>query len=339
MAVKKKTEKTEDTVVTENAVDTLHPNSQPVNDPKSRIEMITSMIGSMHAKTTDELTQLFNAVLGQIGHEADSIPSGTAEQNKSTIEAKPSAAVKEAVKLDVSDLLGTTEDLSEEFKERATTLFEAAVEARVILEREKIQEEIEAKFNEEYENTFNSIVESLDTCLDYAAKTWLTENEVAITSTLRSEITEEFISKLHDLFLESNINIPEEQVNVVEALTDKIDELETHVNNLLGENVKLVENIETLTRAKIVEEKARALPLLSQPKFKELCENIEFETADQFSKKLDVIKESHFKAQLTPTKEVEELNEDDSLTNKNQPTGNPEMRAFVAAIKRTAGKK
>jgi len=355
MATKKK-EAAKPEVIQEDseAASTLQPNSKPTVDGASRTEMLSKVIGALHQIDTESLAGYMDQVLAQVAPGVTQGGPADADKNAASLTTHPSAAqgsgplvVKDEVKHDVETLLGSTEGLTEEFKTKASTLFEAAVEARIILEKEEIKAEIEKEYEVEYENTVKELCEHLDNYLDYVAGEWFKENEVAIVHSLRNEIVEEFMAGLKNLFVENYITIPEDEEDVVETLTDKISELEEHLNTLIGDNSKLLGEIETLQRKEVIEETLKTVPLIQQKKFQELCENIEFDNLDNFKKKLDIIKETHFTKQPVVKKDdIETLNEDASLTqvettkksNDDPLTNDPLVARIAAAISKNVKK-
>jgi hypothetical protein len=201
--------------------------------------------------------------------------------------------MKEQMDQDVGALL-SGEELSEEFKTKATTVFEAAVVAR----SQSIMEEIEEALYEEFEVAVESIKEDLATKLDdyisYMAEEWFKENQLAIEKGLRAEIVEDFIRGLKGLFEEHYIDIPEEKVDVVEELTTKVEELESSINEEISRNVEMSKQINEFKKNEAIHTVCEGLTQTQVEKLKALAENVEFTTEEEFGQKLETLVESYF---------------------------------------------
>jgi hypothetical protein len=204
---------------------------------------------------------------------------------------------KMKMKEDIDALL-SGENLSEEFVQRATTIFEAAVLSRV----DVIAEEIEAELTEQFEIAVEQIKEDLaskvDNYLNYMVEEWMTENQLAIESGLRAEITEDFISGLRDLFVEHYIDIPAEKVDVVEELAAKVEELESALNEEISNNVELKRELNEQIKIEAIYAVCEGLTQTQVEKMKSLAENVEFTTEEEFAEKLATLRDSYFKADV-----------------------------------------
>ena len=196
------------------------------------------------------------------------------------------------------DALLQGENLSEEFKQRAATIFEAAVLTRV----EPIVEEIENQLMEEFEIAVETIKEEmatkLDSYLDYMVQEWMKDNEIAIESGLRAEITENFIDALRNVFVEHYIDIPEEKVDVVEELSAQLSQTEEALNEEINRSVELTKQLNEHKKIEAIYTACEGLTQTQVEKMKSLAENVEFTTEEEFVEKLDVLKESYFKADV-----------------------------------------
>lgn len=321
------------------AQDSLKPNSHPVNDPKSRVGYITTMIGAMHTMTDDELCALHDKAIGQIGHEADLNPT-TAEANKASIKPKSSPLV---TREDVISLFDG-QDLSEDFKDKTTILFEAAVKARMLTEEKRMTDEFAASLNEEIEKQeeiLSEIVidlnEKVETYLDYVAAKWLEENEVAIESAIRNEMTADFMKGLKDLFMEHYIDIPENSVDALEELANKNAELEQKLDEIITENAELKNNINEATADELFLEVADGLALSQAEKFRALSEDVTYTgDDDKYKEKLKLIREAHFKNNnKKPEAKLEDTFEAPESLIENV---NPEMKPYVHALNKMGPK-
>ena len=337
--------------------ETLKPNSRPAGtDPKSKIEAITSVIGAMHSMRKDDLTKWYTQAMALISKEADKLPANASgDSNQSTIDMKTGKGPKTkdampkldhknnplasiSVKEDVEEMF-VGEDLSEEFKDKATTLFEAAVTARAMVEVARLEEEYESKLEEEVTSIVESIEKNLDTYLDYVVEKWMEENQVAVESTLRNEIMEEFIDGLKGLFAEHYIDVPEDKVDVVETLAAKVDELEEALDETISENVELKSVIAEAERASLVDELAEGLTMTQAEKFFALSEGVSFEgDLDTYRAKLEVVKETYFSVKsVQPTMNIEEETFEGEVESKTTSV-DPSVNRYVQAISRTVKK-
>ena len=190
------------------------------------------------------------------------------------------------------------ENLSEEFKIKASTIYEAAVMARV----DQIVEEVEAQLTEQFEVAVEEIKEDLaakvDDYLNYMVEEWIKENEIAIEKGLRAEVVEEFMTKLRDLFVESYIDIPTEKVDVVEELLTKVEELESSLNEQINKSVELTKELNEQKKIEAIYTACEGLSQTQVEKLKSLAENVEFNTEEDFDAKLTTLKESYFKTEV-----------------------------------------
>jgi hypothetical protein len=196
------------------------------------------------------------------------------------------------IKGELASIFG--EDLSEDFKSKATSIFEAAVIARVNTEMEKIADKLEeqnAAALQEYKDT---LVEKVDSFLNYVVEQWMTENQVAINNGLRTEITEEFISGLKTLFQESFIDVPEEKYDVLDELTTKVDSLTSELDESINDNIELAKQYVELKKQLIFQEQTEDLAATEIEKFEKIVEGVEFESEELYREKILVIKENYF---------------------------------------------
>ena len=187
-------------------------------------------------------------------------------------------------------------DLDEEFQKKATTVFEAAVSAKVSEKVEALKETAARKIGEELEGIKEEFAGRVENFLSYACEEWMTENELAIESGLRSEVTEAFMEGLKKLFIESNINVPDESLDVVADMSEKLDEMETRLNEQIEKNVGLHEKVGNYRKNEILNEYSRGLAEVQKDKFTSLAEAVEFKNEESYREKLGQIKESYFGA-------------------------------------------
>lgn len=331
------------------AQDSLKPASRSVSDPKSKVEYITSMIGAMHTMKKEDLVKWYNDTMSQFGPGKDYGVGDKSASNAATLKMKPSAAggaganvkmsmPKLSVKEDVEEMFNG-QDLSEEFKENAAALFEAAVTARAMVEFARLEEEFEAKLEEQVAEISEELTSKVDSYLDYVTESWMKENEVAIESTLRNEIMEEFIDGLQGLFAEHYISVPQEKVDVLEALADKVSALEEKLDESINENVELKRIFAEVEKEEVLSSLSEGLALTQQEKFKALAEGIEFDgDIESYTNKLTFVKENYFgqKQVATSTNIEEETFEGE--TSVSTVAVDPVVNRYVQAISKTVKK-
>jgi hypothetical protein len=247
---------------------------------------------------------------------------------------------KLSVKEDVEEMFDG-QDLSEEFKDKASTLFEAAVTARISLEVAKLEEQFEESLEEVKTEITESLEKGLDTYLDYVVEKWMEDNQVAIESALRNEIMEEFIGGLKNLFAENYIEMPEEKIDVVESLANKVEELEAALAESINENAELKDIVAESVRHDVLNDLAEGLTMTQAEKFFALAEGINFDgDLDVYAKKLSVVKEQYF-SKKSPTTAVnieEETFEGDIGIQQATVSTDPSVSKYVQAISRTIKK-
>ena len=198
---------------------------------------------------------------------------------------------------DIQGLFESEENLSEEFKVKAAGIFEAVVTARIANEMEAIEADLREEVQVQQETFKEELVEKLDSFLSYVAENWMKENELAIERGLRSEITEDFISGMKTLFAEHYIEVPEEKYDVLGEMQDKIESLESKLNESLEEKIEIVAEKVALQRKAIISEASVDLTLTEAEKFAKLVEDIDFGSEDIFAEKVAVVKENYFPKQ------------------------------------------
>jgi hypothetical protein len=223
------------------------------------------------------------------------------EENQEIQEAASAEEQSTLVEVDVKDdvaALVSGEDLSEEFKQKAATIFEAAVVNKVKSEIAKIQEQYDAAFEqaiaEKEEEIKASLAEDVEKYLDYVVEQWMEQNTVAIESSIRTEISENFIQRMKTLFAESYIEIPDEKADAFAEMADKVAELEESLNEAIADNVEMKRLIDEAQKEAILDEVCEGLADTQVEKLKVLAEGVAFEDAEAYRKKVEIIKESYF---------------------------------------------
>lgn len=266
-------------------------------------------------------------------------PTTDSAANAASIKAKPSAAAaNEETSFDANELIEAfgSEELSEEFKEKVSLIFNAAISSKLSEEVSRIESEYEARLTEEVESITASLTESVDKYLTYAVQEWMKNNEVAIDSTLRSEITENFIEGLKGLFSDHYIAVPQDKLDVMEEMVSKIEELEGKVNEKINENIELQKLVNEATKTEVFADVSEGLAATQVEKLKSLVESVEFVDSEDYKKKISTIKESFFRSEKKPSVGVL-MEEDVELDGSNVRATGP-MAAYMKAISKTTVK-
>ena len=236
------------------------------------------------------------------------------------------------VEEDVMALVGEDDDLSEEFKIKAATIFEAAVKSRVRSEIERIQEEIYSEASVEVDVYKDELTEKVDTYLNYVVEEWSKENELAIERGLKGEIAEDFISGLKQLFEDHYIDVPDEKYDVLEAQSEKISELEDKLNETIEKIIELNHDNSSLVREQVISEVSEDLADTEFEKFKSLTQDVDFSDEESFREKLDTLKENYFPKQQVYNSD-ETYDDEDGSTAQDVDTTDA-MKAYMSAISR-----
>ena len=226
---------------------------------------------------------------------------------------------------DVNALLGGQE-LSEEFREKAKTIFEAALKSKVAELREAMDAHYEAKLVEEVEGMKDELIERVDSYLEYVADEWLQENALQVERGLRTEMTESFLEGMRGLFEEHYVNIPEDKYDVVENMVDKLDEMESKLNEQIEKNIAITKSLSEATGGNILSDVSEGLSTTQKEKLASLAEGVEFESEESYKGKLETLKESYFK--VSPKRSESEVLNEEAATPA--PTGN--MSAYLQAL-------
>lgn len=257
---------------------------------------------------------------------------GTAKKpNVVTKAASAPEAMVAGIKEDI-DALMNGEELSEEFKQKATTIYEAAVMNRVKQEVTRLEEEFQSKLDEEIAKNVEGLVEQVDGYLGYVAEQWMKDNEIALERGMKSEILESFVSGMKGLFEEHYIDVPEERFDVLGEMENKIEELEAKLNEQLATNIEMSKTIAEQSRAEIVKTVSEGLTDTEVEKFNSLVEELSYDGAESFETKVKTIRESYFTTKVTNVKSVVTDAPVESLTEENKPKLDSTMTAYLTAL-------
>jgi hypothetical protein len=237
---------------------------------------------------------------------------------------------------DVNALLAG-EDLSEEFQEKARTIFEAAIRSKVAEIKEELQETYENALVEEIEVIKQGLVERVDAYLEYVADEWVAENALAIEAGLKTEMTESFLQGMKGLFEDHYVSIPEEKYDVIESMVDKLDEMEEKLNEQIERNIALNNRLAESVADVIFADVAEGLALSQKDKLSSLAENVEFDSEANYREKLVTLKESYFPSNTSTQRGVtENLSEEVEYSDAPQISG--VMERYLSVLSRTTNK-
>lgn len=258
-------------------------------------------------------------------------PAGVKEEAE---EAEAEVVAEEetiSVSEELAGLMESEATLSEEFKEKTAIIFETAVKSAIAEEVARLEENYKTELSEEVTTIRSELVEKVDSYLNYVVEQWMEQNELAIQSGLRAEIAEDFMGKLKDLFVESYIEVPESKVDLVDELAEEVESLEGKLNETTEANMKLAEEVKLLQAEAVLAEASRGLADTQAEKLANLAETVEFESVEDFAKKLDVIKESYF-TKAASTQTLEESSDIEGETEVVETSDT--MAAYLQAIKK-----
>jgi len=245
-------------------------------------------------------------------------------------------------KIDVEEDLNALiagEELSEEFQEKARTIFEAAIRTKVTQMTESIKAQYEETLVEEVKAIKGELQERLDSYLEYVADEWVSENELAIEHGLKTEMTESFLTGMKSLFEDHYVTIPEEKYDVIESMVDKLDEMEGKLNEQIDKNVALNKRLAESTADVIFAEVTEGLAQTQRDKLATLAENVEFESENGYREKLETLKESYFSGKTsTPTSKSENLTEESEATDYQSKAVSSVMERYLQTMTRVAKK-
>ena len=235
---------------------------------------------------------------------------------------------------DVKALVSSDADLSEEFKDKAAIIFETAVKTRIQEQTKILEARYEEKLSVETETVKEAMVEKVDSYLNYVVEEWMKENELAVERGIRTEIAEDFITGLKDLFKEHYIDVPEEKYNVLDDLTNQTKKLEEKLNDEISKNVDLTKQVSESAKAKAIDEVSTDLADTEKEKFEKMAENVEYDSADKFREKLETIKESYFpKSKIVEATSKDEVDAVAANAPSDFTSGKSDaMAAYTAAI-------
>jgi hypothetical protein len=261
----------------------------------------------------------------------DTVKTPQGSDPKKAKEPAPGVGMKESV-----EEMFAGQELSEDFKERATVIFEAAVNAKAIEVAARLEEDFNTKLDEQAEASVNELVEKVDSYLDYVVEKWMEENELAIESGIRTEMAESFMNGLKDLFVEHNVDLDDEAADVVAEMAEELEEREAKIAQVMEETIALRKELAEAHKQDALEEISEGLTETQTEKFEKLVEGVEFDSIEDYKKKVGIIKENYFGGK-TLTEEVDEVDpiEEEAVETRHV---DPAVASYAEAISRSLRK-
>ena len=324
--------------------------SAKLKDPAATLAQVKDVVNAKAAKAeavSDELED------GQevVAEDEVATEEGTevvAEEETSEEEATEVVAEEEATEEEVIEEINVEEDLqaliageelSEEFQDKARTIFETAIKTKVADIKEELNESYAKALVEELDTIKTGLTERVDSYLEYVADEWVQENQLAVEAGLKTEMTESFMEGMKSLFEEHYVTIPEEKYDVLNSMVDKLDEMENKLNEQIERNVALNSRLAESTADVIFADVAEGLADTQKEKLATLAENVEFESESDYREKLGTLKESYFPSKTSAPKSTSEnLSEEVSTEEVASEDVNPRMQAYLDTLSRAAHK-
>ena len=290
--------------------------------PKTKSGMMAAVYERLGKLKKDQIAAHYESILSSL-----TIQEGTDEEDTKPLDVQ-----------DDIDALTEGEDLSDAFKAKASTIFEAAVQAKVnqvVLGKEQeLEEQMQERLTEELDSYIQEIVEKVDNYLNYVSEEWVKDNQLAIEKGIRAELTEGFLVGLKNLFTEHYITIPDEKVDVVDELFDKVEDLEGELNEQVNKNVDIQTELTKIKKEKVLTSLTKDLTETQKEKVAELAENVEADNAEDYEQKVEVLKENYFPSEAKKVALVEDFetqNYDEESEKETVPAG---MEHYMSAISR-----
>ena len=266
-----------------------------VNKGAGKAEKMATLKQGDEAEVTDEQ---------EVVAEEPATEEVVAEVSEESVEETPELDIEE----DVNALLGG-EELSEEFKAKAKTIFEAAVKTRVNEAKAEIEAQHAAKLEEEVATAKGELTQRVDNYLEYVSEEWFNENQLAVEHGLKTELTESFLTGMKGLFEEHYVSIPDDKYDVLESMVEKLDDMETKLNEQIEKNINLNKRLAESVADGILESVSDGLAATQKEKLASLSESVEFESEEEYREKLEVLKESYFSNKPSASSKSENLSE------------------------------
>ena len=305
------------------------PQNYKQDDDSAKID-VTKAAKSATAPTTKPSDASAANVTAKMKQEDENLEGEVIAETQEQVQE----AWKKKMKEDVDALFSDDATISEEFKSKVSTIFEARVNDRITQIQEEMETEYAGMLEEAVEAVKNDLTEKVDDYLSYVVEQWMEENEIAIESGLRAELTEDFIGGLRNLFAEHYIDVPAEKVDLVDELAGKVEELESKLNEEIERGVSYAKALVESRKNEIAREVTEGLTATQAEKIKSLAEGVEFSTEDEYKQKLETIRENYFPSGVKKATE-DQLNEQVEDTGEKKVINDPFVAAVSQAISKT----
>ena len=331
--------------------------SAKLKDPSATLAQVRDVVNAKAAAAVKEETEEEEDLIDEEEVDEDEeVVAEAADEDEDEKEEKGEKKHKEGKKEDKDDeedemkeefdieedvnALLAGEELSEEFQEKARTIFEAAIRSKVFEIKEELQETYENALVEEVQFIKNELTERVDTYLEYVADEWIQENALAVEHGLKTEMTESFLQGMRGLFEDHYVSIPEDRYDVIESMVDKLDEMEEKLNEQIERNVALNRRLAESVADVIFADVAEGLALSQKDKLASLAENVEFDGEENYREKLVTLRESYFPTRTAGTQrdDSETLSESVSYDTNLTESVSPSMEAYLQTLSRVAKK-
>ena len=290
--------------------------------PKTKAGMINSVMAKMQNMSKAKLQASYNGYMSDDtdveSFEGEAVAEDAAEYDFSG---------------DLNALVESEATLSDGFKDKAATIFEAAIRSKLGEEIGRIEESYAEELAEEIASTKSDLVEKIDGYLNYVVENWMKENQIAIQSGLRAEIAENFMNGLKDLFVESYVDVPEAKEDLVDDLAEQVEELEDALNSQTAKNIEMTEELELFQRYEVIREHAHGLAETEVEKLAKLAEDLDYIDEETFSEKVKTIKDSYFTKEAKSVEVGADLVED---TADDAVEVSSSMNAYLQALRKTS---
>ena len=311
------------------------PAEEAVQIPKTKNQMLKNIYDQVNKMKKSDLSGKYESILKATQEVVKEEEEVKEEAETTKIQAvSPQEIAPPNVEDDVEALVSGEEGLSEEFKKKASTIFEAAVHAKVVDEVNKRMEEQAKEVDASKDEFQKELTEKVDGYLTYVVEEWMKENELAIERGIRSELVEDFMSGLKTLFTEHYIDLPEEKVDMVDDLFTKVEELETSLDEEINRGVELQKELSQFKKDDAIKQTTKDLADADSEKIAKLAEGIEFENTEQYVEKLNVLKESYFPKSEAVTSEITETDENIEVSEEETQKLDESMQHYTSAIRR-----
>ena len=272
--------------------------------PKTKAALMAAMMHDMGKMDKKKLNAMYGKMMSMKHHD---------DMKKEDLDTEDDAPVQEIAyeadfEEDLNALVSEEATLSDEFKAKAETIFEAAIKSKLTKEIDRLEEKYQEELAEEVSTTKADMVEKVDSYLNYVVEQWMEDNKLAVQAGLRTEIAEKFMHNLKDLFTESYIDVPESKVDLVDELAAEVDELEEQLNTSTGKIIEMSGELEEFKREAVIREASKDMAQTEIEKLKSLVQDIDY--SDNFAEKVNTVKESYFKKPAAAEGVTEEVDED-----------------------------